>query len=358
MTRLLVFLLSLCLLCPLILIPVAAETAVTVTLRVGEDSTVLTEDVLPVPNDPEGEGRVFAGWAANGIFLPAGAAYTGETDVELTAIFVGISTVPDSAIRTESGKNGIRFLTHIDKADLALLKEHTEVYYGTYFAPKDYVTAAHGVLTPEKLLQAEKTYLEVETDKFYQETETVATVAGSLVDILSKNRYRQFQAAGYIQVTYTNETSGAVIAPASTAVRLYDLSMAAFSDRTVNANATHTNATTHGYSPYGADHLNYFAWVMDAVVSLKYFTINESAYTVTPNYFGYQPPYVAGYVLERAQIEFVVKEGQSYRFDRDLSAVITRKPNGQYAEAANPIVTNSGKTLRIDYLMGDFTPNH
>lgn len=355
MKRLLAFLLSLLLLLPLFLISASASDGVTVNVSTG--------DVLSAPADVPA-GKAFAGWGAAGIFLPAGATYTGESPVTLTAVFVGISTKPDAKVRTETAI-GIRFLTEIDKAELAVLKGYTSVSYGTYIAPADHVEAAGGVLTPAALQGVGKAYLETETDQFYAETETVATVAGSLVNVLRHNQYREFCAAGYIKVHYTDGSTGTVTASACNGVRLYDLALAAFCDRTAAADATHAEQTAHGtYSPYPAAQLDYFATVMDCVVDVTRFVVNVQEMDVVipaEGFFGYMPrSYRVTY--EMGAFVFTVNEGNDFRFDRDLGAVyairnevrtrLTSQGRSSYQ------VTSNGRALTVVQPVDGYSGQH
>lgn len=354
MTRAVAFMLSLLLLFPLLLIPIAAEDPVTVTAGAGT--------VLAVPADIP-QGKSFVGWGAEGVFLPAGATYSGEETV-LTAVFVGISTRPAEKIRTET-KMGLRFLTDINKADLAVLKTYTAVLFGTYITLADYVNNAGGVLTPAALSAAGMGYLETKTDKFYTETDTVGTVAGSLVDVQMKHYYREFQAAGYIEVTYTDGTKGAVIAPAGERVRLYDKAISAFADRTDAADGNHPNAVTYGgYSAYSNDQLTYFCQVMDCVVDVSRFSFDND-YNITYEFYGYVPVSYSLYVnLERTgktTIDFVVKEGSAFRFNEDLYQVYHLNAEGEPVLATRYSyynIENANKTLWVKYVFGDYTGNH
>ena len=360
MTRILAFVLSLFLLCPLIPVSTAAVAAPVVTLVSEGHSSVLTDDVLPAAAAPA--GKVFAGWRAEGIFLPAGGAYTGSEDITLTAVFVGMTTRPDPTVRTQV-KTGIRFLTDIDKADFAALQSCAAVTYGTLFAPADYVQAA-GALTPAALTAAGKTWLETVSGAFYGETDTVATVAGSLVDILPQNRYRGFQGAGFLKIAYTDGTTGLAVAAPSAAVRMYDLALTAYADRTDIADVIHTNATANGFSPYNAAQLTYFGTVLDGVVNMKYLRLNGEI--VTLDFYGYREiaPYGVEYDPILCQIVFQVKEGNAYRFHNSehlLAVIIKDKSTGIYKEAKKNVdytVTADGKTLCIAYQLGDFSGMH
>ena len=315
MKRLLAFLISLLLLFPMTCVWVAADGGAE-TIRVSKN------DTLPDPENVP-EGKVFAGWGGDGVFLSAGATYRQEGSATLQAVFVGISTKPDAKVRTET-EIGLRFLTEIDRSDLAALKQYTPVTYGTYIAPADYVEAANGVLTPAALQAAGKTYLETTTDQLYAETDTVATVAGSLVNVLQQNQYREFCAAGYIRVQYTDGSVANLTAPAGAGVRLYDQALTAFCDRTEAADATHTTQTAHGtYSPYSAEQLAYFSAVMDCVVDVTRFVVDTNNLdTVGPaaDLYGYMPTaYRVTY--EMGGFVFTVNDGATFRFDRDLGAV-------------------------------------
>ena len=355
MKRTVAFLLSLMLLLPLTVILTAASDPVLT-------QSVSTGEVLTAPESLP-SGKVFAGWGAEGIFLPAGATYTGEGTVTLTAVLVGMSTRPDTKVRTEV-QTGLRFLTDIDKADLNVLKGYTEVLYGTYIAPADYVTAANGVLTSAALQSAGKTCLETVTDKLYAETETTATVAGSLVELLTHNYYRDFQAAGYLKVSYTNGTAAVVVASASAPVKLYDLSLSAYCDRTEAADATHVSVTDHGtYSPYNADQLGYFAKVMDCVVDVTRFTVdiaNNDVVKPSEDFYGYMPQsYRVTYEL--GCYVFTVEEGGAFRFNKDLGAVyaIRNEERKQISPGRNTYqVLNDGRALNVVQPVDGYSGQH
>lgn len=353
MIRSVAFLLSLLLLFPVASIFTAAEGAVT--------ADVCNGTVLEAPADIP-QGKFFAGWGAEGVFLPAGATYAGE-DAVLTAVFVGLSTRPAERIRTET-KVGLRFLTDIDKADLSTLRNYTEVLFGTCITLADHVRAAGGVLTPAALNAAGTGYLETKTDKFYAETDTVATVAGSIVDVQLKNYCREFQAAGYIQVSYTDGTVGTVIAPACECVRLYDLALTAFADRTDAADETHVNAVSYGgYSAYGNDELTYFCKVLDCVVDIRRFHIGDDSenYRIAPVFYGYRPvSYTMDYEINTANLVFTVKADSAFNFKDHLEQVFV------YIKSQDTVIQGSkythykvsadGKTLSFQHIT-DFTPN-
>ena len=358
MYRTLSFLLALLLLCSMVLPIAAADASFTLTLHSGGEPAVLSgasSYTLPTPNAPA--GKVFAGWTAQGVFLPAGATFAAAGDTALTALFVEISTQTGANLRVTDGF-GLRFLTHISRSDLNALAACTTVGYGTLIAPADYVSAAGGVLTPEALAAAGKTkYLDITAKSFFEETDAVSTVAGSIVQLLSKNYCRDFMGAGYLSVTYTNGTSGRIYAAPANGSCLYTLACAAHCDRTAAADTTHTVATGNGYSPYSGESLAFFAKVMDSVVNVEYLASQRAAVTLMPQNAYYQAPFTAAYDAAEEQLVFTVRQGSAYRFHTDFDSLILEKLVRVKGRGYSSLyrISADGMTLRVNY--SDYTQN-
>lgn len=312
MYRLTAFVLSVLMLVPLLFIAASASAAGTVTLQVGGSTEILpTGAALPTPDAPD--GKVFVGWAAQDVLLPAGATYTPSGDMTLIALFLEMQTRFELRLGV---KNGIRFLTDVDRADWEALLTYTTPTFGTLIAPRAYVEAADGVLTPEALTSAGKTkYLNATADEFYGKTDTVCTFAGSIVAFLSENLTTDYVGAGYVKITYTNGTEGLIAAAPSGAANPYEQALTAHGDRTAQADATHKNAVGDRYSPYTAAELHYFSNILSGCIVLDY---KMTSTTIPPTLQKaddyHQLPYIARYDEESESVILTVTEGSDFRF--------------------------------------------
>ena len=347
MYRLLAFTLSVCMLASLLLLPAAATDGGTVTLQVGtERETLPAGEALPIPEAPE--GKVFVGWGAEGVLLPGGAAYAPSGDVTLTALFLDIRTRAEVRL---GDKKGIRFLTELDRADWEMLRTYTDPALGTLIAPKSYVEAADGVLTPAALAAAGKTkYLNATADDFYAKTDTVCTLSGSVVALKSKNLTLDYVGAGYVKITYTNGTEAFVTAPPSAAVTPYGQALAAHGDRTEAADATHTHQVGDRYSPYTAEELRYFSNILSGCVDLSYWMSSQSEIVLKRADAYHQLPYAATFDTESESIVLTVGANSDFRFDKHFcSLTLDGYLTSESWNSLNLTVGEEGRTLAVKY---------
>ena len=328
------------------LLSLTASATPTLTLQVGTDSTPHAADQpLPAPDAPE--GKVFVGWAASGVLLPANAVYSGTEPVTLTALFVGMET--EGEVRLGE-KKGLRFLTEINKADLQALQAYTTLAYGTLIAPLSYVQAAGGVLTPAALAAAGKTkYLEAKADTFLAETDTVYVLSGSVVSLLAKNYKQSYCGAGYLQISYTNGQTAYVAATPSAAVTPYDTALSAHGDRTETADATHIHQIGDRYSPYTAEELRYFSNILSGCVDLSYW-MSSKPITLEPADAYHQLPYTATFDNESESVVLTVTAGSDFRFDKHFCQLLL---DGYLTSDGwnklNLTVGEDGRTLAVKY---------
>ena len=346
MYRFAVFVLSLLMICPLLCVTAAAEAA-TVTLSVGGVTAPLPAgDSLPTPAAPA--GKVFVGWAADGVFLPAGATFTPESDVTLTATFVGMATT--GTLRVQNERRGLRFLTEMDRGEYTALTAKATVTYGTLIAPLSYAQEAGNSLHPTDLAAAGKTkHLDLKPTEFYAQSDTALTFAGSVIAVLPQNMDSAYVGAGYLKVSYTNGEQGLITAPVSAPVKLYDLANAAFADRTAVQDATHTNAVGDRFSPYGAADLAYLEQVLHSRVDLSYKLIGMPLTLKAANPY-HTLPYTATFDEAAECVVLTVVAGSSYRFDLHFGSLIldgARAPDSW--NAINLTVKDEGRVLTVKY---------
>ena len=311
MKKIIALILSFCLLLSCIGIAVAAEAGYTLSFAGEGAPEALTGAVtylLPTPTAPE--GKVFAGWQGQlgeaAVFLPAGAEVTLEADATLTAVYVGIAMRKNPQIRYDI--EGLRFLTKIDKADLAALQQYATVGYGTLIAPKNHLSKTQS-LTHTELVASGKTYLDVVTAGAYAEDEEIVWVAGSIGHVKTKNFCRTLLAAGYLSLTYTDGSTGYVYAPVKQTdapAYLYQLSANAF-DKAEAAEQT------------------FLKRVMNAVVDLT-LTCDESNHITNiaygPAAASYRPAYTARYEKLSERIVVTVVQDSGLNYGAEYAAVI------------------------------------
>ena len=363
MRRIVVFALSLMLLCLSLTLMIGAEESATptVTLTNGTKTTTISAgEALPVANAVE--GKVFVGWLAeatetlDAALLPAGASAPIDGHAAYTALYVSMSVRSGTELRLTEDREGLRFLTDINAAELALLQRYAEVGFGTIIAPRDYVTKAGNVLTPEALAAVGLTkYLDIPSPGAFEQTEELFTVAGSVVNIRPENRTMRFHAAGYLTVTYTNGTTARVYCSHQTkgTNRLYDHVEDAFCDLTAEQDETHTNQTEHGYSPYTEGERAFMKSVLDSVINLRYVLENPSKPStsklvaqVGPVSDAYQAPFTAIYDDENySKGRFILTcDGINYNFERDFAGLIL---SGSVAQTSMAIIEDGGKRMII-----------
>lgn len=339
MYRCATFLLSLLLLFSLPVTAVAA-TAPTVTLHTGSETAPLTGETLPTPAAPA--GQVFAGWYAQDVLLPAGAAVPqGVTD--LTALFLTMETV--GSWRGDA-REGFRFLTSVDRAGLDVLRTYTEVGLATLILPTTYLKAMGGVLTHATLAAAGKDrYIDLSAASFFSETHTVMAFSGSVVALLPQNQCLDYTGAGYLTVTYTNGASGRIYAPAAKGVGLYRTAVEAYA------------APEDGR--YTAADRTRFKGVLDSTVNLEYYLSMRETPTLLPQCSGYTTPFRSlGYNSSSETVTLQVRNGVDYRFDRDLNTLMLDGSVVAAGGAASRFhtVSEDGRTLSILYR--EYTANY
>ena len=329
MYRLLAFVLSFLLLCSAFLLTGAANTAPAVTLSVEGVTRVLDAgEPLPTPDAPT--GKIFAGWGATGVFLPAGAAFTPSEDVTLTAVFVGLST--EGTLRLGTGK-GLRFLTRMDRGEYTTLCSYTTVQYGTVIAPLSYAQAAGNSLSPQALSAAGKTkQRDLLANGFYEETDTVLTFAGSLVALKGENYLLDYVAAGYLKVQYTNGQSAQVFAPVCAPVCPYTL-----------ANA----ALAAGTAP--TEEQGYLTNLISGRIQLDYW-MSGKALALTAAGTHHTLPYAATYDAASESILLTVRTDSTFRFDRHFcTLILDGYPTNATWNTANLTIRQNGTVLAIKY---------
>lgn len=311
MKKIIALTLSLCLLLPCAALAISAEVGYTLSFA-GEGTPDPMEGAtaytLPTPVAPL--GKTFVGWQGQldgaDVFLPAGAEVTLTADATLTAVYVGIVMRKDPQIRYDI--EGLRFLTKINKADLAVLQQYTEVGYGTLIAPKDYLSKTQS-LTHAELAASGKTYLDVVTAGSYAEDEETVWVAGSIGHVKTKNFCRTLLAAGYLSLTYTDGSTGYVYAPVKQTdapAYLYRLSADAFNGA-------------------AAEEQTFLKRVMNAVVDLT-LTCDQSnhitAIAYGPQGASYRPAYTARYEKIAERIVVTVGSDSGLNYGTEYAAVI------------------------------------
>ena len=311
MKKIIALILSFCLLLPCAVLAVSAEVGYTLSFEgegVPDPMSGATTYVLPTPTAPE--GKVFAGWQGQldgaGVFLPAGAEVTLTADATLSAVYVGIVMRKDPQIRYDI--EGMRFLTKINKVDLAVLQQYTEVGYGTLITPKNHLTKTQS-LTHAVLAASGKSYLDVVTAGAYAEDGETVWLAGSIGHVKTKNFCRTLLAAGYLSLTYTDGSTGYVYAPVKQTddpAYLYRLSADSFDKA-------------------GAAEQTFLKRVMNAVVDLT-LTCDKSNHITNiaygPAAASYRPAYTARYEKLSERIVVTVVQDSGLNYDTDFAAVI------------------------------------
>ena len=346
MKKIIALILSLCLLVPCAVLAVSAEVGYTLSFE-GEGApdsmSGATTYVLPSPTAPE--GKVFAGWQGQldgaNVFLPADAEVTLTADATLTAVYVGIAMRKDPQIRYDI--EGMRFLTKIDKTDLAALQQYTEVGYGTLITPKDHLSKTKS-LTHAVLAASGKSYLDVVTAGAYAEDEETVWLAGSIGHVKTKNFCRTLLAAGYLSLTYSDGSTGYVYAPVKQTdapAYLYQLSANAF-DKAEAAEQT------------------FLKRVMNAVVDLT-LTCDKSNHITNiaygPAAASYRPAYTARYEKLSERIVVTVVQDSGLNYGAEYAAVIL---DGHIYDAAfdhdakQVSISGDGSYLHVNW-RGEYT---
>ena len=239
----------------------------------------------------------FCGWEAviNGktVFLPAGATCTGITgNVTFKAVTASFVTDTGASVRIRKDDVGLRFTSTIAKSDyqkiISLAGGGDKVQFGTYIVPSRYVTDAHGNFT---LVALEKTgyemYIDVPTKGFYKETDTAATIAGSVSQIKKGNYTMEYTGRGYMKITYTDGTVGTFYADynqTDNARSIVKTVLAAYNDRDESYGNLIVEDTGSTHSPYTNTEMKMMRNFLDRVVfvghdmSYNYFVLSTGYY--------------------------------------------------------------------------------
>lgn len=259
-----------------------AEGGVVKTLEAENGQVVL-------PKKPEVKNGQFVGWSGtlNGktFLLPAGAVLEGVTeDLTVTAETLYFATDTASALRIYEGDLGLRFTSTLSLEDydrLVALVGKDSVAFGTYIVPDQLLKKAGRIFDLEHMAKyGVHQYLDVPAKKFYGvdvENKT-ATIAGSICNLLEKNRALDFYGCGYMKLTYTNGETATIYADFaykaignSLAIRVFD----AYNDRDnsyPNQIIYIEGKVEHGRtsrSPYTVEELDLMKAVMNSVVYVK-----------------------------------------------------------------------------------------
>lgn len=266
-------------------------------------------DQVVLPKEPTVMGGQFVGWSGtlNGekFLLPAGAVLENVTeDMTVTAETFYFETNTSASIRIYEGDLGLRFTSTLSMEDydrLVAFAGGDNVKLGTYIVPDQYLKKAGRIFDLEHMAKyGVHQYLDVPAKKFYavDEESKTATIAGSVSNLLEKNRSLDFCACGYLKLTYTNgetETFYADFNYALTKHNLADSVLDAYNDR----NENHPNLIIyiegkqeHGRtsrSPYTVEQLDLMKELMDSVAYIKRvlkspweYVNEESDYYVSP----------------------------------------------------------------------------
>ena len=286
--RLLLFVLAL-FICLCAIPAQAGDDVYTATFVVG-DGTVSTLSVadgsVALPEAPA-ESVGFCGWQGTlhgeNVFLPAGATCTGiSEDVTFQAVFVDFKTDTGCSVRLLEEQVALRFTSTIALDDYEALAVAVggkdKIGFGTYIVPSYYVTNAGGVFTLEALAaNGMHKYIDVEAGAFYKKTETTATVAGSVKNILKGNYTLVYTGIGYMKITYTDGSVGTVYAEYNQKRNSHSILktvLGAYNDRDDSYGNLVTENDVNTHSPYTDTELSLMRDFLDKVVlvghNLKY----------------------------------------------------------------------------------------
>jgi hypothetical protein len=193
----------------------------------------------------------------------------------------------------------------------------------------------------------------------FSQTAVTYTVAGSIVGILPQNTDREYCAAGYLKLTYTDGSEGYVYSStmANGSCSLYKKAVAAFSDRADAQGGKYTNRSTYGFSPYTADELAYMQSVLDSVINLTFVQV-EGVWV--PQVLPVSPAYTAPFTVtgtknqEHAFFCLMVREGVDYRFDEDFyilleNGVLRAIGGSSTASRYKILATSNGRVMEVDF---------
>lgn len=223
--------------------------------------------------------------------------------------------------------SGIRFTTHVSKAQIDALNQGIEngvyksVAYGTLIVPTDYLFG--GDFTHE-WLEANCDYLDIKSTGWIYEGEEYSSYYGSIVNLNENNLARKFSGIGYIQITYADDSVKYFYAPylTSYARTAEYVAKAAIADRSATKNDKYHEWVEEdgNYSPYTLDQLKFLQVYLvnapeSAISEAKMAEINEAVgklnagETVTVELDNSQP-------LSGAYIQF------DYNFSVDMIATL------------------------------------
>ena len=275
-----------------------------------------------------GIAKGFVGWTAtlNGetVFLPAGAVCTGVSeDVTFTAVTASFVTDEGCSVRLREEQVALRFTSTINRADyekiVALAGGEENVRFGTYIVPSKYVSTAQGRFTLESLANVGYTkYVDVPAGAFYSVTDTTATIAGSIGNILKNNYTLEYSGIGYMKLRYTNGAEGTIYAEFNqikNSRNILKVVLAAYNERDIKYDNLVIEGSQSTHSPYTNMELSICRAFLDKVVMVAH---NEKY-----EYFVYP----AGYYKSPWQITYT-----SDQYGRSTISAIP--PAGVTAEVA------------------------
>ena len=160
--------------------------------------------------------------------------------------------------------SGIRFTTHVSKAQIDALNQGIEngvyksVAYGTLIVPTDYLFG--GDFT-HAWLEANCAYLDIVSTGWIYEGAEYSSYYGSIVNLNETNLARKFSGIGYIQITYADDSVKYFYAPylTSYARTAEYVAKAAIADRSATKTDEYTELVEGdgNYSPYTLDQRNF-----------------------------------------------------------------------------------------------------
>lgn len=180
-----------------------------------------------------------------------------------------------ASVRLDKNSSGLRFTATIDALAIKfieenLVKEGTELSYGTMIVPSNYVKYAGGELTMEAFDKAGKAYLNIEAkDGVIVNEDGSVTINAAMVNIKKENYDRDFIAVAYIK--YTDKTGAEVIKYAT------NVTLAAFSRNVQEvAHAALADVLTTSAGTYTNKVDGYYVWNQNA---RKYEYVTGTAYS-------------------------------------------------------------------------------